>query len=348
MCFYKIFLIINFLSHFSLHPPHPRTAVMMELIKFITCLVVVARESRDISSDNDKENSNNITAMFNNLYRGIKEEVFNKPKDVLLVLIPSFVYVVQNNLLYFALSHLDAVTYQIGYQIKILTTAVFSVYMLDKKFSNLQWFSLVILMMGVAMTQLSADSNRKGGENSTSGFVAVLLAACSSGFAGVFFEKVVKSQGTSVWMQNIRMSIPSIILGFAGIYANTSDRAIVATYGFFHGYSGIVWCVIILQAIGGLVVAMVVKYADNILKGFAASFSIVTSLIFCYFWLDFHPTWIFFWGAILVNVSMYLYSYQNIIKTTKVDDASNTSDSMSSSAKSNISDDIRNSKNMNV
>jgi UDP-sugar transporter A1/2/3 len=35
--------------------------------------------------------------------------------------------------------------------------------------------------------------------------------------------------------------------------------------------------VTILQAIGGLVVAVVVKYADNILKGFAASFSIVTS-----------------------------------------------------------------------
>jgi hypothetical protein len=72
------------------------------------------------------------------------------------------------------------------------------------------------------------------------------------------------------------------------------------------------------------VVAVVVKYADNILKGFAASFSIVTSLVLCYFFLDFQPTWVFFAGAvwllslplchlisrqILVNVSMYLYSY---------------------------------------
>jgi UDP-sugar transporter A1/2/3 len=35
---------------------------------------------------------------------------------------------------------------------------------------------------------------------------------------------------------------------------------------------------IIHQAVGGLVVAVVVKYADNILKGFASSFSILTSL----------------------------------------------------------------------
>jgi hypothetical protein len=47
-----------------------------------------------------------------------------------------------------------------------------------------------------------------------------------------------------------------------------------------------------------LVVAVVVKYADNILKGFAASFSIVTSLLLCYCFLDFQPTWMFFCGAV--------------------------------------------------
>ena len=36
----------------------------------------------------------------------------------------------------------------------------------------------------------------------------------------------------------------------------------------------------------------VMKYADNILKGFAASFSIVLSSVVSYFVLkDFNPTW---------------------------------------------------------
>lgn len=45
------------------------------------------------------------------------------------------------------------------------------------------------------------------------------------------------------------------------------------------------------QALGGLVIAAVIKYADNILKGFATSLSIILSTLISYFWLqDFEPT----------------------------------------------------------
>lgn len=45
------------------------------------------------------------------------------------------------------------------------------------------------------------------------------------------------------------------------------------------------------QALGGLVIAAVIKYADNILKGFATSLSIILSTFISYFWLeDFEPT----------------------------------------------------------
>lgn len=351
-------------------PDAPRYAastavVVMELVKFAICLIVVAGEntgdstsssSSSITTNPDYESNNqdnrdgdnkkqlNVHNSFYNLYFRLRNEVFLKPQQILLVSIPSLLYVIQNNLLYYALSHLDAATYQVGYQLKVLTTAIFSVYMLGKNLSNLQWFSLVILTFGVAMTQLSAADNKKENENTTSGFIAVLLAACTSGFAGVFFEKVLKSAGTSLWMRNIQMGLPSIVLGVVGTYVNTADRKIISEYGFFHGYNSIVWVVILLQAIGGLVVAVVVKYADNILKGFAASFSIVTSLILCYFWLDFKPTWIFFWGAILVNVSMYLYSYEPSKKMEKPgvnedDNKSSSSNSSNSSSSGSHHDD---------
>lgn len=267
--------------------------VVMEVIKFVTCLGVVAYDKGGIIG----------------LFTCLRGEVFVQPRELALLAVPSLLYTVQNNLLYFALSHLDAATYQVGYQSKILTTAIFSVLMLGKRISPMQWLSLVILTLGVCLAQLSASKTNNNQANTTAGFIAVLLASCTSGFAGVFFEKVLKTSGTSLWVRNIQMGFTSILLGFAGIYFS-GDSDSVLQNGFFYGYNNIVIMVILLQAIGGLVVAVVVKYADNILKGFAASFSIVTSCILSYLAFDFHPSWIFVLGAVLVNVSMYMYTLE--------------------------------------
>ena len=50
------------------------------------------------------------------------------------------------------------------------------------------------------------------------------------------------------------------------------------------------------------------KFADNILKGFAASYSIVVSLIVEMVFFEFHPTSLFLAGVLLVNLASYLYA----------------------------------------
>jgi UDP-sugar transporter A1/2/3 len=74
--------------------------------------------------------------------------------ETLKLLIPAGLYTLQNNLLFVALSNLDAATYQVTYQLKILTTALFSVLMLGKKLDSIKWISLVLLMMGVSFVQV--------------------------------------------------------------------------------------------------------------------------------------------------------------------------------------------------
>jgi len=55
-------------------------------------------------------------------------------------------------------------------------------------------------------------------------------------------------------------------------------------------------------------VALVVKYADNILKGFAVSISIlISTFISWYFLNDFTPSLGFFAGALLVITATFLY-----------------------------------------
>lgn len=84
----------------------------------------------------------------------LKNDIIKKPRDTFKLAIPAGLYTLQNNLLFVALSNLDAATYQVTYQLKIITTALFSVWLLNKKLDSLKWASLVILMAGVCLIQV--------------------------------------------------------------------------------------------------------------------------------------------------------------------------------------------------
>ena len=149
------------------------------------------------------------------------------------VMVPFAVYLIQNNLLYVAASNLDVATYQITYQLKILTTAMFAVTMLNKKLISTQWLSLLILIAGVAMVQLSDVKESKSSANVAEqskvvGFTAALSACCLSGFAGVYFEKILKGSDVSVWMRNVQLALLSVPMGLITSYV--SDGAKVDKY----------------------------------------------------------------------------------------------------------------------
>ena len=80
---------------------------------------------------------------------------------------------------------------------------MFSIYLLDRVLSRQQWFSLLVLSVGVGLVQLSnTDSDplamprlHDGSMPSQAlGFAAVIAACLSSGFASVSFERVLKAR----------------------------------------------------------------------------------------------------------------------------------------------------------
>ena len=200
---------------------------------------------------------------------------------------------------------------QVTYQLKILTTAVFSVIMLRKVLTKVQWFSLVLLLIGVACVQLQPHDAKTSEKVATEqkplvGLVAVITSCLMSGFAGVYFEKLLKGTKQSIWLRNAQLGFIGMFSGYIAIHVN--DGEALAKKGFFNGYDWVVWIVILLQSFGGLMVAVVVKYADNILKGFATSAAIIISCIASMYFFDFALSWQFTIGATLVMTSVYLYS----------------------------------------
>jgi UDP-galactose transporter len=235
-----------------------------------------------------------------------------------------------------AVSNLDAATFQVTYQLKILTTAIFSVIMLGRSLSARKWLSLLLLIVGVSIIQVpqhiaspapgdpqawprTLDDLRKLGSiaahklrsasyegidadttaaqtphmNSHIGLTAVLVACALSGLAGVTFEKILKDSPsaahTTLWVRNCQLSFwslfPSLFLGVLW-----KDGSAIRATGFFAGYNWVVWLAILFQAAGGIVVALVINYADNIAKNFATSVSIVGSCVASMWFFEFKIT----------------------------------------------------------
>eukprot|EP00300_Choanocystis_sp_HF-7_P006952 c15001_g1_i2.p1 GENE.c15001_g1_i2~~c15001_g1_i2.p1 ORF type:complete len:371 (+),score=74.70 c15001_g1_i2:1-1113(+) len=233
------------------------------------------------------------------------------PMDTLKVGVPAVIYVVQNNLLFVATSNLDAATTQLTYQLKILTTALLSFLMLGKVLSQMQWGSLVVLTIGVGMVQLgimgtAASSSAATEGSQVIGLTAVVMACVLSGFAAVYFERILKGSPVSIWIRNIQLGAIGSVVAIIGAY--TKDGETIAQNGFFGGYNMVVVLLIGIFAVGGLVVAVVVRYADNVIKNFATSFSVVICATFSCLFLGLEPSVLFVGGSALVLLATFMYS----------------------------------------
>merc|ERR1719512_707753 len=84
----------------------------------------------------------------------IVEQLAHSRLELLKISVPSLLYTVQNNLMFFSLLKLSAAVQQVTYQLKILTTALLSVVMLGKALGATKWIALFILLIGVVLIQV--------------------------------------------------------------------------------------------------------------------------------------------------------------------------------------------------
>lgn len=267
--------------------------VCQEFIKMIVATLCIYAESKDFGE---------FISIFD-------QQIWNNKMDSIKTGIPALLYTIQNNLIYLAISNLDAAVFQVTSQVKILTTALFTVILLNRSLKFTQWISLFVLFVGISIIQI--QNVKSGGDdaqkNALFGLVCVIMACVLSGLAGVYFEKILKNSKTSIWVRNIQLGLFGTL--FALITSFSNDWENIQEKGFFFGYTSLVWVNILVQSGGGLLVAVVIKYADNILKGFATSAAIVLSCIASWYLFNTIIDFMFGFGTLLVVVSVFLYSY---------------------------------------
>jgi len=124
----------------------------------------------------------------------------------------------------------------VTYQLKLLTTALFSVLMLRKQLSILQWISLLLLFAGIGVVQLQPQKTTSSTsslstiatevqkQSATVGLAAVLVACVMSGFACVYFEKLLKHTPPSIYLRNIQLAIIGLVFGLFAAFYNDGAR----------------------------------------------------------------------------------------------------------------------------
>lgn len=296
---------------------NPTTTVLLsEMIKTVFSMIILLftrwRSRKEPGTATSEEGSGR------SILRESLDDILQS-NAIIPIMIPAILYTIQNNLQYLAASNLDAGTFQVLYQGKILTTAFFAVLILRQKLTVVKWSAILILTVGIVFVSYPSSALKKvvrsdiAADQRMIGLLAVLSACVLSGFAGVFLEFILKkakngnSKGGSsqLWTRNVQLSLASV--GIAALATAYVDGAQILRDGFFYGYNVTTWCTLLLQAFGGLIVAIVITYADNILKGFATSISLIISTVVSTMTGDMVLTERFVIGCVLVLAATNIY-----------------------------------------
>ncbi|KAK4705359.1 solute carrier family 35 (UDP-sugar transporter), member A1/2/3, partial [Phenoliferia sp. Uapishka_3] len=121
-----------------------------------------------------------------------------------------------------------------------------------------------------------------------------------------------ETKPASLWIRNIQLSLFSTVFGIIVVLVQANpahwatgmgfsldmndplehwyDPVVRTAVGFFVGFHPMAWLVILLQTVGGLLIAVAIKHADNVAKGFALSISIVFTFLLSVILFDFQLT----------------------------------------------------------
>lgn len=235
-------------------------------------------------------------------------------------------YAVQNLLYFVCLDYISPAAYQVLSQSKMIFTAGLMAILLRKRFSRQQLLALLLLVVGSAATQLAEFS---GGVllavsgHALLGCALTVLSALISALPNVFYERLLKSEGKNEWVANLQLTTSILfwvcafkLSSFAASGAPDGLGSTAAVGGgllhpwgqLTRGFTPTVWLIIVLKALSCIIIPACLKYADNIIYGYAKPVSIVVTCGITAVLTSSLPPLAMLAGVAMVVTSMALYS----------------------------------------
>lgn len=223
---------------------------------------------------------------------------YNFREHVLLSL-PATLYTVNNNLTFLALDYLSPPLFALLQNLKVLSTALLYVIIMEKRLTAIQVLALMLLAVGAAISNYSCDSSIQG---STYGIAIVLVQCALSGLAAVLNELMLKrtSKADTIHLPNCWLYFYTTTFSWINVLRN--GPFVVLQFP-----SLWVGLLVVNGVCNGLVISFITKHLSSLTKVLLSSVAVVVTSVLAALFLRFVVTLLFCLGSVVVLASVYLY-----------------------------------------
>jgi len=213
-------------------------------------------------------------------------------KETLQFAAPAAIYAINNNLVFVILSHVNPTTFQLLSQLKTVFTGLFMRFFLHRKLMVWQYMAIWQLTCGTATSHIPLCISSAGGSDSTSDALGLSLSVVScilSATGGVYSEKLLKDRAKqSIHWQNIQLYGWGVLFNLLGQSAR--DPGFLLEMDIHRGFNVWAYAVVVNNALSGLAISALLKYADNIARVYAHAAAMLVTMLASVFLFDQRPT----------------------------------------------------------
>jgi drug/metabolite transporter (DMT)-like permease len=185
-------------------------------------------------------------------------------------------------------------------------TALLRCSVLQTSLSRKQWTCVLQIMCGLVTTQYNVCDSSTA--LTATGYGTMLLSVLMSSVASVWNENQLKSLQLSMVGQNIILYSGGVVCNVAGHVVSSLKNP--DTPAFFAGHSPGSLGVIAVNALNGIAIPAVYKYADSLLKSVASAVTTVllTLLSWAFFNMTLNP--VVMAGCVVIASSVFTYTLE--------------------------------------
>mmetsp|Transcript_413 Transcript_413/g.738 ORF Transcript_413/g.738 Transcript_413/m.738 type:complete len:444 (+) Transcript_413:103-1434(+) len=197
---------------------------------------------------------------------------------------PTLLYVFSDLINFYAFQYISASTFAVLKQSRLAMVALLFRFFLHRYISQIQWIAVAQLLLAAMLFEAKTIDAGGEGENSGSnellGMLLVLLKCCLDSLAVIWMDKYFKKlsgSGFSYPEQQIVYAVYGFLIGI--IVAIIQDDGTLFTQPIFTGWTTGAYVSASLAALYGVLVSLVLRYLDSMIKMFQSLLSVVVTVM---------------------------------------------------------------------